>query len=136
MYQNARQEAASRYSRCMREAPRQRPVGAAVLRTLRGHVKARPSVVFEALDARFRPAESSGALYLASPAAWLIVAQGSWWYRGEYRVVPDASGSNIEHVMLNLASTGWLGAFTGRKVIAEAPAAFATLLRQLRLELE
>jgi hypothetical protein len=120
----------------MREAPLQRPAGAAVLHALRGHVKARPSVVFDALDARFRPAESSGSLYLASPAAWLVIAQGGWWYRAEYRVVPDASGSHVEHVMLNLARNARLGAFSGRKVIAQAPAAFATLLRQLRLELE
>jgi hypothetical protein len=107
----------------MPEAPLQRPADAAVLHTLRGHVKALPSAVFDALDARFRPAATSRSLYLARPAAWLIIAQGGWWYRGEYRVVPDATGSNVEHVMFNVARTRWLGAFTGRKVIAEAPAA-------------
>jgi hypothetical protein len=51
--------------------------------------------------------------------------------------VPDEQGSHVEHVMLNVAQTARsLGRFTGRRVVADAPAAFETLLRQLRLELE
>lgn len=121
----------------MPDAPRRRPANFVVLHTLRGHVRARPGAVFAALDARFRPRGSSESLYFADPSAFLIVAQGGWWYRGEYRVVPDERGSHVEHVMLNVAQTAKsLGRFTGRKVIADAPARFETLLRQLRLELE
>ena len=126
-----------RYSRGMPEAPRRRPGSFVVLHTLRGHVRARPAAVFTALDARFRPSNSSRSLYLADPSAFLIVCQGAWWYRGEYRVVPDEQGSHVEHVMLNVATTARsLGRFTGRRVVADAPAAFETLLRQLRLELQ
>ncbi len=121
----------------MPEAPRARPAGFVVLHALRGHVRARPAAVFSALDARFRPGEGSHSLYLADPSAFLIVAQGGWWYRGEYRVVPDGFGSHVEHVILNVAHTARsLGRFRARRVVADAPAAFETLLRQLRLELE
>jgi len=121
----------------MPEAPRSRPASFVVLHTLRGHVRARPAAVFAALDSRFRPSASSDSLYLADPSAFLIVSQGGWWYRGEYRVVPDERGSHVEHQMLNVAKTARsLGRFTGRKVVDDAPVAFETLLRQLRLELE
>ena len=121
----------------MPEASRSRPASVVVLHTLRGHVRARPAAVFAALDARFRPSDSSHSLYLADPAAFLIVSQGGWWYRGEYRVVPDERGSHVEHVMLNVAQTARSpGRFTGRRAVLDAPAAFETLLRQLRLELE
>jgi hypothetical protein len=107
-----------------------------VVHSLSAHVKARPKPVFEALDRRFRPAESSVSLYTADPAAFLIIAQGGWWYRGEYRVVPDEYGSNVEHRMLNIARQHRLGRFAGRKVIEEAPARFERLVKELRLELE
>ena len=121
----------------MPEAPRSRPASFVVLHTLRGHVRARPAAVFAALDARFRPSNESGSLYFADPSAFFIVAQGGWWYRAEYRVVPDEQGSHVEHAMLNVAKTARpLGRFIGRRAVADAPAAFQTLLRQLRLELE
>jgi hypothetical protein len=120
----------------MPEAPRRRPDDAVVVRAFSGHVKARPKAVFEALDRRFRPQEGSNSLYLADAAAFLIIAQGGWWYRGEYRVVPDESGSNVEHTMLNIARQRRMGRFTGRRVIEAAPDEFERLLRELRLDLE
>ncbi|TXN31367.1 hypothetical protein [Lacisediminihabitans profunda] len=121
----------------MREAPRQRPANAELLVTLAGHVKARPRAVFEAIDARLRPAETSGTLYTADPFAFLIIAQGGWWYRGEYRVVPDQYGSHVEHYILNVAQRApLLGRLTGRSVLRNAPAEFEKLLRRLRAELE
>lgn len=121
----------------MPEAPRTRPERHTVLSTLRGHIRARPKAVFDALDARMRPAGQAESLYLADPAAFLIIAQGGWWYRGEYRIVPDETGSHLEHTIVNVAQRAHrLGATTGRKVLASAPADFEKLLRQLRLELE
>ncbi len=121
----------------MTEAPRERPATYVVLHSFSGHVKARPQAVFDTLDKRLRPSSESESRYLADSAAFLIIAQGGWWYRGEYRVVPDEYGSNIEHVMLNIAQNaprlGWL---SGRRVIAEAPSEFKKLVRELRLELE
>jgi hypothetical protein len=120
----------------MPEAPRARPADSVIVRSFAGHVKARPKAVFDALDARFRPAGRSDSLYTADPAAFLIIAQGGWWYRGEYRVVPDALGSNVEHHLLNIAHARRLGSVTGRNVIRHAPAQFDRLIRELRLELE
>jgi|SRR5690554_2421855 len=121
----------------MPEAPRERPDNYTLLHSFSGHVKARPREVFDAIARRLDPGSRSGSLFTADARAYLVIAQGGWWYRGEYRVVPDDYGSNVEHVILNVATRGHrLGAWTGRKVIADAPVEFEKLLRQLRLELE
>jgi hypothetical protein len=120
----------------MPEAPRARPEDAVSLHAFSAHVRARPKPIFDALDRRFRPVDESGSLYTADPAAFLIIAQGGWWYRGEYRIVPDEHGSNVEHTMLNIARQRRLGRFTGRRVIEDAPAQFDRLIKELRLELE
>jgi hypothetical protein len=92
--------------------------------------------VFEALDRQFRPEEGSRSLYTADPAAFLIIAQGGWWYRGEYRVVPDEFGSNVEHIMLTIAHRRRMSGSASRKVIEGAPADFERLMKILRLDLE
>jgi hypothetical protein len=121
----------------MPEAPRERPGGYTLLHSFAGHVRARPKPVFEAIDRRLRPPVGAESFYTADPAAFLVIAQGGWWYRGEYRVVPDERGSNIEHYIVNVAQTvHWLGPVTGRKVLKQAPLVFDRLLRQLRAELE
>lgn len=102
-----------------------------------GHVRARPKAVFEALARHLDPGPNSGSSYSADERRYLVIAQGGWWYRGEYRVVPDDHGSHVEHAMLNIAQkTRRLGTWSGRKEIAAAPVEFEKLLRQLRLELE
>lgn len=121
----------------MPEAPRARPEHAEVLHEFRAHVRARPRAVFDALAARMDPGPDAESLFTADPSAWLVISQGGWWYRAEYRVVPDETGSNLEHALLNVAETAHrLGRFTGRKVIEAAPAAFQRLVRELRAELE
>jgi hypothetical protein len=121
----------------MPEAPRSRPEGSELLVSFSGHIAARPKAVFDALDSRLRPGEHAQSLYLADPAAFLVVAQGGWWYRGEYRVVPDESGSNLEHRLYNVAQTAHrVGGFTARRVVSAAPAEFQRLLKELRLDLE
>lgn len=121
----------------MPEAPRQRPSKHTVLHTFAAHVQARPKAVFAALDARLNPGPGAGSLYLADPQAFFIVAQGGWWYRAEYRVVPDERGSNLEHVIVNVAQRGEKAALaTGRKVVTDAPLAFHELVKSLRAELE
>ena len=121
----------------MPEAPRERPQNYTLLHSFSGHVKARPRDVFDAIARRFDPGPRSKSLFTADARAYLVISQGGWWYRGEYRVVPDDHGSHVEHVILNVAQRGHrLGAWTGRKVLADAPVEFARLLRQLRLELE
>ncbi len=121
----------------MPDAPRQRPELHTVLATLEGYVRARPRDVFEAIDRRMRPADLARSLYTADPAAFLVIAQGGWWYRGEYRVVPDEFGSHVYHTIVNVAQRGHrLGKATGRRVLSAAPADFERLVKELRLELE
>lgn len=121
----------------MPEAPRERPENYTLIHSFAGHVKARPTAVFDAIVRRLDPGPAARSKFSADPRGYLIIAQGSWWYRGEYRVVPDDHGSQIEHSILNIAQKAHrLGTRSGRKVIAAAPAEFEKLLRQLRLELE
>lgn len=121
----------------MPDAPRLRPAKCTVLHSFAAHIRARPQRVFAALDARLHPGAGAGSDYLADPRAFFIVAQGGWWYRGEYRVVPDENGSHLEHVILNIAQRGEKVALVaGRKVIAAAPLEFHDLVKSLRAELE
>jgi hypothetical protein len=126
-----------RYSRTMAEAPRERPPAHTVLLRNAGHIRARPKPVFDAIDRRMRPPEGSGVRYFADPTAFLVIVQGGWWYREEFRVVPDENGSHVEHYILNVAQTAhWMGPVAGRRVLREAPGVFQRLVRQLRLDLE
>ncbi|MEX1079301.1 MAG: hypothetical protein WED09_09370 [Homoserinimonas sp.] len=121
----------------MAEAPWERPENYTLLHSFTGHIKARPRDVFDAIARRFDPGPGSESRFTADARAYLVITQGGWWYRGEYRVVPDDHGSHVEHVILNVAQKGHrVGTWTGRKVIAAAPAEFDKLMRQLRLELE
>lgn len=121
----------------MPEAPRARPEYAEVLQDLRAHLRARPRAVFDALAARLDPGPDAESLFTADPSAWLVISQGGWWYRAEYRVIPDEIGSNLEYTLLNVAERAHrLGRFTGRKVVEAAPAAFDRLVAELRAELE
>ena len=120
----------------MLEAPRQRPAKHTVLHTFAAHIQARPADVFAALDARLNPGPAATSAYLADPKAFLIVAQGGWWYRAEYRIVPDAHGVNLEHVIINVAQRGAKAALVaGHSVITSAPLAFHDLVKSLRAEL-
>lgn len=121
----------------MPEAPRGRPEHAEVLHEFRAHLRARPRPVFDAIAARLDPGPEAESLYTADPSAWLVISQGGRWYRAEYRVVPDATGSNLEHTLLNVGGAERrLGRFTGRKVVEAAPARFERLVAELRAELE
>lgn len=120
-------------------ASRSRPADCVTLGSFSGHVRARPAAVFAALEARYGP---SGTVkirrhYFANGPAFFILVQGVWWYRAEYRVIADESGSNVEHAQLFVATRARkLARLFGKRVAAAAPTEFATVLRQLRLELE
>lgn len=121
----------------MPAADRQRPDKHTVLLTFSAHLSARPKAVFTALDERLDPGPYATSAYLADPGAFFIVAQGGWWYRGEYRVVPDERGSNLEHTIVNVAQRGEKAALVaGRKIIAQAPLAFHDLVKSLRAVVE
>ena len=117
-------------------APLERPARGTVLRTFAGTVAAAPEPVFEAVLARVRPDRPEGGSVSTDPVARLIVVQGGWWYRAEYRVGADPVGSRLELTIVNVADPAhWLGPITGRAVLRASPAAFARLVRELEREL-
>lgn len=59
----------------------------------------------------------------------LVVVQGDWWYRAEYRVEPLATGSRVELTILNVAERlHWSAPIAGRRELADAERAFDRLL--------
>lgn len=121
----------------MPEAPRSRPEKHTVLSSFAANIKARPDAVFAAAAARLREGTGTVGDYLADPDELLIVVQGGWWYRAEYRIVPDDRGVILEHVLVNVAQRGDKAApLAGRRAITGAPLAFHDLVKRLRAELE
>lgn len=93
--------------------------------------------MFDAIAERFDPGVNAQSFFTADSAAWLVIVQGGWWYRAEYRIIPDDAGSRVEHALLNVAKTGRrLGRAAGRRVIESAPVDFERLIASLRAELE
>lgn len=94
-------------------------------------------MVFDALAEHLHPGPEAHSLFTADPISSLIVVQGGWWYRAEYRVVAGESGSIVEHTVLNVAARmHWAGPIAGRREVREAPAVFQRLLKALKAELE
>jgi hypothetical protein len=114
----------------MTDAPLDLPAKHTVLRSFAGHLDADPDAVFAVLARLLVPGDEAGGHFLADPGWRLVVVQGDWWYRGEYRVLPeDGGGSRIEYEIINVAQKAhWAGALTGRGVMNAAPAAFRRLL--------
>lgn len=111
-----------------------RPAKHTELRAYAGTVTGSPDAVFAALSSRLGADHGDTDLghVAADPVTRRIVQQGDWWYRGEYRVLPDAAGSRIEYEIVNVAPNAhWLGPITGRDVLKASPAAFAQLLGEL-----
>jgi hypothetical protein len=51
--------------------------------------------------------------------------------------VPDETGSNLEHVIVNVALRARpLSRLTARRVLAEAPREFQALVKDLRIDVE
>ncbi len=112
----------------------ERPQRSTVVRSFAGHLEAAPDAAFRALAEHFAPivgaaGSSDTGWALIDEASRTIVVQGSWWYRGEYRVLPEPSGALVEHEIVNVAPR-WhrAGPLAGRRVIREAPGAFQALL--------
>jgi hypothetical protein len=102
----------------MTEAPKERPAKHTVLREFAGTVAAPPEKVLAAL-----PGTRYGSL---------VVEQGEWWYRAEYRVTAADRGSRVELTIVNVAQSGhWAAPIAGRDVLRWAERAFTELLRSL-----
>jgi hypothetical protein len=120
----------------MTDAPLDQPARHTVLRSFAGHLEAGPDAVYARLVAWLAPGDETGGHFLADPARRLVVVQGDWWYRGEYRVLPEGTGSRVEHEIINVAQFAhWAGAWTAGSVVRAAPAAFQRLLTELETEL-
>jgi hypothetical protein len=114
------------------------PAKHTVLRSFAGHLEAEPDAVFDVLLEKLAAGDENGEHVLADPRERFIVVQGDWWYRGEYRVLPeeDEPGTRLEHEIFNVAQIAhWAGALTGRSVVAQAPAAFGRLLTEIDAKL-
>ena len=105
-----------------------------VLRSFAGHLETPPETVFVRLLAALVPAPAEGAAeisrhFRADPAERLIVVQGDWWYRGEYRVLAEDEGSLVQYEIINVAQVFHAaGALTARSALRAAPRAFQDLL--------
>jgi hypothetical protein len=63
----------------------------------------------------------------------LIVVQGGWWYRAEYTVRPDESGSRVTFSLLNVATPAhWAGPITGRDAIRSSARDFGDVIDRVR----
>jgi hypothetical protein len=102
----------------MVEAPKDRPAKHTVLREFVGTVAVPPATVIAAL-----PGTRYGSL---------VIEQGEWWYRAEYRVSAVEGGSRVELTIVNVAQSGhWAAPIAGRNELRWAERAFTELLRSL-----
>lgn len=102
----------------MSASPLDRPARHTVLRQFAASIAAPPEAVLAALP---------GTRYDS-----LVVEQGEWWYRAEYRVAPEGAGSRIELTILNVAqSWHWAAPIAGRAELRSAERDFADLVRSI-----
>ena len=103
------------YIRNVETAPRDRPAKHTVLREFTRDVDAPPETVLAALP---------GTRYDS-----LVVDQGEWWYRAEYRVQARDGGSRVGLSIVNVAQQlHWSAPLAGRRELADAERAFEALL--------
>ncbi|WP_213813951.1 hypothetical protein [Glaciihabitans sp. dw_435] len=122
----------------MPDTPPPLPDRHTVLRSFAGVVHAHPDAVFESISLRLSPSPDKRYFFSTDPEERLVIAQGGWWYRGEWRVLEnDEGGSRVEYELFNVAKVlHWAGPIAGRRVVAGAPASFQALLTDLVDELE
>jgi hypothetical protein len=114
-------------------APLERPDHGTVLRSFAGVVPVDPDAVLDQLAVALKPTIPEGGSFSTDRTQRLLVQQGGWWYRAEYRVLPDPEGSRIEFEIVNVAQPAhWAGPITGRAVLKSAPSGFQRLLSDLR----
>lgn len=113
-------------------APLERPAHGTVLREFGDLVPGDPDAVFAEVLDRVRPTSPEGGNLSTDPVQRLIVVQGGWWYRGEYRVTPDPVGSRLGLTIVNVAKPAhWAGPITGRSVLRASDQAFRQLVEEL-----
>jgi hypothetical protein len=121
----------------MAEATHERPPVATLVRSFADFVSADEDVVFEALVKRLSSDVSEASFSLVDPQGRLIVVQGNWWLRGEWRVSRDPAGSDIEYDIVNAAARGrWFGRMTGGRALKDASRQFTEIIESVRTEVE
>jgi hypothetical protein len=121
----------------MPTAPRERPPVATVLGEYSAFISDDANTVFDALARRVKSASPPASSILIDKAQRLVVLQGEWWYRGEWRVTVEAAGSDMEYTIVNVAQRArWAGRLTARGVLKKAPSDFLALASAVRDELE
>jgi hypothetical protein len=121
----------------MPTAPRERPPVATVLGEYSAFVSDDADTVFDALARRVKSASPPASSILIDKAERLIVLQGEWWYRGEWRVSVEAAGSDVDYTIVNVAQRAhWVGRLTARGVLKKAPGGFLAVASAVRDELE
>lgn len=104
-----------------------------VLRSFAGHLDAEPDAVYARLESALAAGDEVASHVATDPALRLVVVEGDWWYRGEYRVLPEESGALVQYEIINAARfahpvAGW----AARSVLAAAPVAFGRLLTAIQ----
>ena len=72
------------------------PAKHTVLRSFAGHLDASPDDVYPLLVARLIPGDEAGGHMLTDPDARLVIVEGDWWYRAEYRVRPEQTAQGAD----------------------------------------
>lgn len=78
-------------------APLERPDHGTVLRSFAGTVHVSPDVAYEKLAVALAPTSAEDGSFSVDPVQRLLVQQGGWWYRAEYRVAQTQGGEVARH---------------------------------------
>jgi len=117
----------------MTDAQPNSPIRRSVLRSFAGHLDADPDAAFARLAAELAAGDEAAGHVQADPARRLVVVEGDWWYRGEYRVLPEDSGALVQYEIINVAQVArWAARWTARPVLSAAPGAFGRLLTTIQ----
>ena len=105
-----------------------------MLREHQSVIAAPRAAVLAALAAVVDPGPDSN--FALDDKAGLIVVQGGWWYRAEYRVSDDPAGSRVAFTLLNVATPAhWAGPITGRAAVASSARDFGDVIARVRAAL-
>jgi len=100
-----------------------------VLRSFAGHLDADPATVFARLETALAAGDEVAGHVAIDRARSVVVVEGDWWYRGEYRVLPEETGALVQFEIFNAARVAHrVAGWAARSVLAAAPAAFGRLL--------
>ena len=102
-----------------------------MLREHQSVVAAETAAVFSTLAALVDPGPESG--FATDEPAGLIVVQGGWWYRAEYRVTADPAGTRVSVTIVNVAAPAhWAGPVAGRAALRSSAKDFGDVVERLR----